>query len=30
MNDKMAVEIDEPNDWTIVENLLEERIQKSK
>jgi CMP-N-acetylneuraminic acid synthetase len=30
MDEKTAVEIDEPNDWTIVENLLEERIQKSK
>ena len=30
MDEKTAVEIDEPNDWTIVENLLDERIQNSK
>ena len=29
MDEKTAVEIDEPNDWTIVENLLDERIQNS-
>ena len=30
MDEKTAVEIDEPNDWDIVENLLNKKIQNSK
>lgn len=30
MDEQTAVEIDEPNDWDIVENLLDKRIKNSK